>query len=195
MHHFASWAKVVHTFWPVTRQPPFWGTALVFNDARSDPDPGSEKPWHQISSADRIGSRKRSFCSELPWAITTGPPITRPSTLAGAGTRWRASSSLKIDCSISVAPLPPYSSGQEIPAQPASCIFFCQARRNSNSAWSSPSGAEPGWFSSNQLRTSSLKAASDSVRLRSTAGAYLTGRLASQRDTAERGRLSRAHRV
>src|SRR5512132_2327942 len=96
--------------------------------------------------------------------------MTRPRTLAGAGTRWRASSSLKIDCSIRVAPLPPYSSGQERPAQPASCIFFCQARRNSNSAWSSPSGAAPGLFSSSQLRTSSRKAASESVSVRSTAG-------------------------
>src|SRR4029077_8462083 len=47
----------------------------------------------------------------------------------------------------------------------------------------------PGWFSSSQLRTSSRKAASESVRLRSTGGAYLTGRLASQRDRPSRGDL------
>ena len=57
MHHFASWANVVQTFWPVTRQPPLSCTALVFSEARSEPDSGSEKPWHQISSAERIGSR------------------------------------------------------------------------------------------------------------------------------------------
>src|SRR5262249_27949304 len=168
MHHFENWASVVQTFCPLTTHSSPSLTARVFREARSEPDSGSEKPWHQISSPERIGSRKRSFCSSLPCAITTGPPITSPRTFAGAGTRCRASSSLKIDCSINVAPLPPYSSGQEIPAQPASCILFCQTRRNSNSAASSPSGAGPGWFSCSQLRTSSLKAASDSVRLRST---------------------------
>ena len=66
MHHFASWANVVQTFCPVTRQPPFSCTAFVFSEARSEPDSGSEKPWHQISSPDRIGSRKRSFCSSAP---------------------------------------------------------------------------------------------------------------------------------
>ena len=57
MHHFASWANVVQTFWPVIRQPPLSLTALVFSEARSEPDSGSENPWHQISSAERIGSR------------------------------------------------------------------------------------------------------------------------------------------
>ena len=57
MHHFASCAYVVQTFWPVTFQPPFDFTALVFSEARSEPDSGSEKPWHQISSPERIGSR------------------------------------------------------------------------------------------------------------------------------------------
>src|SRR5919204_77679 len=90
MPHFASWANVVQTFWPVTRQPPFSRTALVFSDARSEPDSGSENPWHQISSAERIGARKRSFCSSVPWAITTGPPITNPSTFAGEGALARA---------------------------------------------------------------------------------------------------------
>ena len=144
MHHFASWAKVVHTFCPVTRHPPFCCTAFVFSDARSEPDSGSENPWHQISSAERIGSRKRSFCSSDPWAITTGPPITSPSTLAGRGAFERAISSLKIVCSISVAPRPPYSFGHEMPAQPAACSLPCHSRSNSNRAWSSPSGAVPG---------------------------------------------------
>src|SRR5215203_6395322 len=114
MHHFASWAYVVHTFCPVTFQTPFDFTARVLSEARSEPDSGSEKPWHQISSPERIGSRKRSFWSSLPWAMTTGPPITRPSTLAGEGALERAISSLKIACSISAAPRPPYSLGHEI---------------------------------------------------------------------------------
>ena len=67
MHHFALWAKVVQTFWPVTTHSPFDFTALVFREARSEPASGSEKPWHQISSPVRIGLRKRSFCSSVPW--------------------------------------------------------------------------------------------------------------------------------
>ena len=50
MHHCALWANVVQTFWPVTTHSPFDFTALVLSDARSEPDSGSEKPWHQISS-------------------------------------------------------------------------------------------------------------------------------------------------
>ncbi len=57
MHHFAWWAIVVHTFWPVTTHSSPCRTARVFSDARSEPDSGSENPWHQISSADRIGGR------------------------------------------------------------------------------------------------------------------------------------------
>ena len=57
MHHLAWWAIVVHTFWPVTIHSSPLRTAFVFSEARSEPDCGSEKPWHQISSADRIGAR------------------------------------------------------------------------------------------------------------------------------------------
>ena len=57
MHHFDSCASVVQTFWPVTTQSSPSRTARVFSEARSEPDSGSEKPWHQISSADRIGAR------------------------------------------------------------------------------------------------------------------------------------------
>src|SRR3954466_264002 len=114
MHHFEYCAPEVQTFWPVTTHEPLSLTARVFSDARSEPDSGSEKPWHQISSAERIGSTKRSFCASLPSAITTGPPMTRPTTLAGAGALVRAISSEKIACSSSVAPRPPYSLGHEI---------------------------------------------------------------------------------
>ena len=48
------------------------------------------------------------------------------------GARARKHSSSKITCSISEAPRPPYSSGHEMPTQPASYIFFCHATRRSN---------------------------------------------------------------
>ena len=49
---------MVQTFWPVTTHSSPSRTARVFSEARSEPEPGSEKPWHQISSADRIGGEE-----------------------------------------------------------------------------------------------------------------------------------------
>ena len=69
------------------------------------------------------------------------------STLATDGVRARTTSSLKIACSTSVAPRPPYSLGHETPAQPASFSLRCQALRNSNAA-SSPAGSRPGLLAS-----------------------------------------------
>src|SRR3954451_42069 len=165
MHHLDWCANVVHTFWPVTTYSSPSRTALVLSEARSDPDSGSLNPWHQISSADRIGPRKRSFWSSLPWAITVGPPIVRPSTLAICGARARATSSKKIACSIIVAPAPPYSVGQVSPAHPRSLSARCQSRRR-REASSSLSGSRPGWWSAIQPRTSSrnLSSAGDSVK-------------------------------
>ena len=53
-----------------------------------------------------------------------------------------------------LAPRPPYSFGQEMPTQPAACIFFCQAMRFSSvsrsgeTRWSArprPSDRRSGW--------------------------------------------------
>ena len=57
MHHFEYCAPDVHTFWPVTTHSSPSLTARVLSAARSEPASGSEKPWHQISSAVRIGAR------------------------------------------------------------------------------------------------------------------------------------------
>ena len=46
----AYWARLVHTFWPVTRQPSSARVARHGREARLLPVPGSEKPWHQVSS-------------------------------------------------------------------------------------------------------------------------------------------------
>ena len=120
MHHFAYCAPLVQTFWPVTIQSSPSFTARVFSAARSEPASGSENPWHQISSPERIGPSRRSFCSSVPQAISVGPPSRRPSTLAGSGARARPSSSKKIADSVSVAPRPPCSTGQCGAAQPPS---------------------------------------------------------------------------
>lgn len=46
----ANWALVVHTFCPLSTQPSPSRTALVCRLATSEPAPGSENSWHQISS-------------------------------------------------------------------------------------------------------------------------------------------------
>ena len=48
-------AFVVHTFWPFTTQWSPASVARVDRAARSEPAPGSEKPWHQMTSLCRRG--------------------------------------------------------------------------------------------------------------------------------------------
>ena len=47
---WANWARLVHTFWPVTRQPSPSAVARQARAPRLLPVPGSEKPWHHVSS-------------------------------------------------------------------------------------------------------------------------------------------------
>ena len=53
----AHCATLVHTFWPVSSQPASSATARVDSPATSDPAPGSENSWHQISSPRSSGRR------------------------------------------------------------------------------------------------------------------------------------------
>ena len=53
MHRVAYCAKLVHTFWPLMiHSIAAVCTARVVSDARSLPEPGSEKPWHHDSWPD-----------------------------------------------------------------------------------------------------------------------------------------------
>ena len=54
MHRWEYWAKLVHTFWPLMIQRSPSCTARVVSDARSLPEPGSEKPWHHCSAPESI---------------------------------------------------------------------------------------------------------------------------------------------
>ena len=51
-HQRANCPQETHVFWPLTTKWSSCSTARVRSDARSEPASGSEKPWHQISSAD-----------------------------------------------------------------------------------------------------------------------------------------------
>ena len=58
-------------------------------------------------------------------------------TLIGSGAWARAASSLKMTCSVSVAPRPPYSLGHDSPAQPPSYSWRCQSLRTDSSDFGS----------------------------------------------------------
>ena len=62
----ASWAPLVHTFVPVSRQPPSTRSARVRTLARSDPESGSLMPMPKTSSPRLIAGRKACFCSSVP---------------------------------------------------------------------------------------------------------------------------------
>ena len=47
----------------------------VFSEARSEPAPGSEKPWHHQSSRLAMRGRNCCFCSSVPKAMSTGPTM------------------------------------------------------------------------------------------------------------------------
>ncbi len=74
----ASTARDVQSFWPLTTQWSPSSTARVDSDARSEPDPGSEKPWHHLSSPLRIRGRKWRFCSSVPQRSSVPPSILMP---------------------------------------------------------------------------------------------------------------------
>ena len=56
----ATWAPLVHTFWPLTSQPPSTRVALVLTPAASEPASGSLKSWHQITSWSSAGVTQRA---------------------------------------------------------------------------------------------------------------------------------------
>ncbi len=112
-------ALVVQTFWPVTTNSSPSSTPVVRRAARSEPAPGSEKPWHQMTSLRSSSGMISRFCSSVPTAMTVGTRKVRPIWLTEWGTRARALSSSWIACMPGVPPRPPYSRGREMPAKPA----------------------------------------------------------------------------
>ena len=97
--------------------------------ARSEPAAGSEKSWHQTSSAVSIGPRSRCFWSSEPWAISVGPSMPTPMMSKMPGTPARPISWLTTTCWSGPRPAPPYSAGQVTAARPPSARRRCQSRR------------------------------------------------------------------
>ena len=137
-------------------------SARVFNDARSEPASGSEKPWHQAISPRRIFGRKNCFCSSLPHCKIVGPTSVSPKKSARIGAFTRANSSFSTTLCMIDRPRPPYSVGQEAQIQPPSASFGVHSLSNwerSSGVIENPGVPHPsGRFSSSQARTSSRKA-------------------------------------
>ena len=140
---FASRARDVHTFWPSITQWSPSSTARVESEARSDPEPGSENPWHQRSSPLRIRGRNHRFWASVPHRRSVPPSILMPnvSLYPMAGTPARASSSTSTTCSCRLSPAPPYSFGHETPRNPLAARVA--RHRSTNRSASSRSAIAP----------------------------------------------------
>src|SRR5271157_415033 len=96
--------------------------------------------------------------------MMAGPTQARPMKQVPRGGALRfAISSLRITCCISVPPPPPTSFGHEKPTQPLTRTLRFQSARNAGSLVFVPAGR----LSSRKARTSSRKASSSRVRLKS----------------------------
>ena len=66
MPQSASLAMLVHTFWPLSSQPPSVRVPVVVRAARSEPASGSLKSWHHEIVPSSVGRTQRSCCSIVP---------------------------------------------------------------------------------------------------------------------------------
>ena len=110
MPQSARSATEFQTFWPVSRQPPSTRSARIRSEARSEPAPGSENSWHQVSSPSSDGRTNRSRCASVPCCRIVGtaqPAITR----SGRVTPARASS-WSITTWVTGSAARPYGAGQ-----------------------------------------------------------------------------------
>ena len=85
----ARCAPDVQIFWPLMMKSSPSCTALVCSDARSEPEPGSLKPWHQNVSPERMPGRCSRFCSSLPCTMIVGPARPMPRKFGRGARRAR----------------------------------------------------------------------------------------------------------
>ena len=158
---------MVHTFWPLMTHSSPSRTAVVFRLARSDPEFGSEKPWHQRVVPLRMPGRNSFFCSSEPHCSNVGPTSVSPKKSPRIGAFALANSSARTTPCIVVSPLPPYSVGHVAQIQPPSKSFFGHCSLNalrSESVISNPSSNHPsGRFSRSQAVISVRNASASSV--------------------------------
>ena len=131
--HCANCAWLVQTFWPSIRHVSPSSTAVVRTPARSEPAPGSLKPWHQYSSPFKIGGKKRCCCSGEPKVISVGPSKPSPKKPARCGPLAKVYSCANTNSSETDTSRPPKALGQVSPNQPARPSSCSQATRTCQS--------------------------------------------------------------
>src|SRR5271163_3289742 len=136
-------------------------TAEVFRLAKSEPELGSENPWHHEIEPFKMPGMNSFFCSSVPHWRMVGPTKVSPKKSARNGALALANSSLRTTWSMSERPFPPYSTGHPAQIHPPAKSFFVQVSLNS---WRSsvvienPGSNHPaGRFSSSQARISFRK--------------------------------------
>ena len=132
----AACAREVQIFCPFTVYSSPSRTALVCSEARSEPAPGSEKPWHQARSPESVLEMCSAFSSSVPWMMIAGPIWEMPCPPT-CGASAFASSWLRMNCSTEVIPPPPYSTGQAGAIQPRSASARAQLQAASRTTGSS----------------------------------------------------------
>ena len=144
----ALWARLVQIFCPLITKSSPSRFARVCSEARSDPAPGSDQPWHHSNSSARIFGRCCCFCSSLPVRISVGPNIMTAMPSSPETVPMRSASSwLRMNCSGTLRPRPPYSTGQCGPSQPRSASALRQrwlACSEASEPAGSISGSSPG---------------------------------------------------
>ncbi len=152
MPQSASLAMVVHTFWPVSDQPPSTRSARVASDARSEPAPGSENSWHHVSSWRSDGAMNCSCWAAVPWAMRVGS--THPATCR-CGRRMPAARNSSSITSCSSGPDPrPHGSGQWGQIQPWSARRVFQRDRSSAAMAATAARTASRWASAAAGRSS-----------------------------------------
>src|ERR1700691_580450 len=121
-------AYEVQIFEPLTRNWSPLSSARVCSEARSEPEPGSEYPWHHRISPRAIFGRCSRFCSSDPYFSSAGPSIQMPKLSSGerqlsARISWR-----RILASSRVSPPPPYSRGHSGTVHPSAPIRSSHCR-------------------------------------------------------------------
>ena len=111
-------------------------TADVLRLARSDPEFGSEKPWHQRVSPRRILGRNSCFCSSVPHCRIVGPTSVSPKKSARIGAR-------------------PWRTPRRAP-RPAASTALCRRTPRPRGADPPPANSLAGHSSLNALRSSSV---------------------------------------
>ena len=110
--YFATLPLVMKIFEPLIRQPSATCSARVCVPAASEPAFGSVSPKAPIASPFAIGTRKRCFCSSVPfWNTGPQPSDTWAASVMAVEPQARAISSTAIEYASVSRPAPPYCSG------------------------------------------------------------------------------------